>query len=298
MKWDIELFHGPVTATESIMYAQVDLSESHGTHHAPLRLEGHLKGPINSRAETLPVHMRFHDAGPGETVLARVRVPDPCCWSIDLPSLYAYELKLLCGDHLLAEYRGVTGFRDLGAARASFLLNGERWVVRGKWMDRLLPAEAERLQTMRLTGVVGETPDDASLQECARVGAPVLLRLTAETWQAALRRIAAWPCVWGVILSELPETPIVWGGRSNVLIGCMADVNALARIGNGKDRGLDFVCVPVRDPLPRNSAWDAPGLPVIAMALGGQEGTARAACDQLQRRLTPANCAGYVVGWH
>lgn len=315
---EFELFHGPVTTTETVLYAQVRRPAEGGEW----QLRGELYGPFNERAETLPTKLQFQDAGPGDTVLARVRVPDPCSWTMDLPSLYKIELELFQGDSPVARWQGVSGFRDFGVAGRSFSLNGERWVLRAARATSQETLNVETFRDQRLACFCGGESEDgineSFLRTACEQGVSLAVKLPAQIAAAELNRLARWPAVLAVIFPAPPDVldaqkaigPDDWvTSRANVAVGCFADAEQAAALANavsvadneGSRRGIDFVCV---------SATDAQKLSESRIAIvayqdieddsGAKENSTtkivgRAACDQLQAQLAPGNFAGFIV---
>src|SRR5688572_22346505 len=86
----IDVFHGQLSPNLAQIYARVaDLPGGQDW-----KLIGHLRGPECRHAKTLPTTHAFVDLGPGENLLSRVTLPDPCFWSPDLPALYRVSLEL------------------------------------------------------------------------------------------------------------------------------------------------------------------------------------------------------------
>lgn len=290
----VELFHGPVTSTEATFYAQIEKPAPNGQ----FELRGQLRGPTNQHAETLPATLKFVDAGPGDTVLARVRVPDPCGWSMDLPSLYEVELELTADDQPSQRWQGVTGFRDFGTAGSSFSLNGERWVVRGKSLAPDAAFDVDAWREERLVCFC-ESPNESMLRTASEQGASLLVRLTDGGSNNDLFRnlsqIAAWPAVLGFVLPHSVEIPASLSKTTtNVAIGCFADLETVTRMSSipENERQIGFACVQpeVARELSQNGQRTLP-IVVVSDKAGN-----RAGIDELQAELTPGNFAGYVVG--
>ncbi len=94
----LELIVGHVTAGESRLYARLDgLDPAAGWH-----LSGSIHGPECRFAQTLPATYKFHDRGPGPTLLAEAFVPDPCFWSPALPQVYRATIELRRADRAAA----------------------------------------------------------------------------------------------------------------------------------------------------------------------------------------------------
>ncbi len=313
----VHLFHSAVTTTETTLYAEVVRPAAPGDW----KLNGTLHGPTNQRATSLPTTWSFQDAGPGATLLTKVRIADPCPWSLDLPAIYHVDLELTRDGVLVDQWQGVTGLRDFGVAGHSFLRNGERWVLRGKVLANPADFDANPWHAARLVCVC-ESPSQEMLQQASEVGADLMVRVTAESVETELQRIAHWPAVMGVILPTVPDTPWQIAGRWNVAVGCVADAAGLQRWLNGPppakqagSLGIEFVCVSADLAHPRLDIELA--LPVIPFApvatskpaenvaapIDAADRTAcdrtacdRTACDRLQAELTPGNFAGYLIG--
>lgn len=279
----LELFHGPVTTTEATLYAQVARPSESGDW----KLQGTLLGPTNRRANTLPAKLTMQDAGPGESVLARVRVADPCGWSMDLPALYEVDLQLTHDGEVVHAWKATTGFRDFGAVGRSFSLNGERWVVRGAFLTAGAPLVVDKWRDERMICVCTAPTEDA-LRVASEQGVYLIVQLNGDSTAELAKevhRVATWPAVLAVVLPEVPESPFDLGTQTNVAIGCFARDASVAK------SGIDFVCVDSE--LLSGRTEEFGDLPVIAIRRGAN---GRTACDQLQSKLAPGNFAGYLVG--
>jgi hypothetical protein len=109
----IEIYVGDVSDMEARVYArfQPAMDERLGKQ-GPIVLRGTLRGPYCERARTLPAEYLFRDLEPAQSGLAEAVVTDPCLWSEDLPHVYHGEVEAVCGDKVVASFRGPIGLRQ------------------------------------------------------------------------------------------------------------------------------------------------------------------------------------------
>lgn len=286
----IAIFHGQLSVHTAHVYARVN-GVPGGQEWT---IQGRVRGPECRFARTLPTTYALTDLGPGENLLARVTIPDPCFWSPDLPSLYRVTLEVRLRGEVVQTLDRELGIRFLGARGNSFYLEGKRWVLRGVHRDL---AEETSLAAWRDVGaaMVVDHPSDELCRETSRAG--VLLVARPRTMaREDLQRLAPWGSVAFVVgdgrqanLRELqqyaPNTILVDSDateRRDPLVDSESAVMPdVARAG------LEAVGQLARH-RPTIGLRILPGLQTLSET--------RSACDQLQCDLAPfGDCAGYVV---
>src|SRR5438094_7468200 len=78
-----------------------------------LKLAGVVRGPFSQLARTLPATVPLADQGPGESLLARAVLPDPCYWTPGAPYLYTVEVEVRDGRRAVAQAKQMLGVRPL-----------------------------------------------------------------------------------------------------------------------------------------------------------------------------------------
>jgi hypothetical protein len=319
----LELFFGDAHDATARVYARLPCDETTTGYH----LAGELIGPECRFAQTLSARVPFQDCGPGESLLAEAVVPDPCFWTPELPMLYRAKISgqgpEVRGQGLAATWgQGLEGFdrglvvtgsepenkefttverllgiRRLGVRGSSLILDTDRWVARGIWLERI---GADDLKAAREANAVlgGPPPDDNICLEASRNGVPLLIELSgqAENLIAEVRRLGQWPAVFLLILE--PRTAVDSAVRSaakNLLFAARFAADApivpphwaqvlLCDVNAENQMPIGACQLPI---LARRRA-----LPAGSVVIG----KARAACDRLQYDLAPVgDFAGYLV---
>ncbi len=264
----LELFFGGVTPNRAMVYARLrDFPAAQG-----MTLSGLIRGPHCLYSTTLPATIRLGDAGPGETLLAKAMVPDPCYWSPELPFLYDVHIELKRDGEVLASIDRVFGLRNFGARGKFLYLNGKRWTVRGATMPAA--PDLSEWHDAPLAMYCPTPPTDALCHEASRVGVLLVVQ-TPHNADAAteLRRLARHAAV--ALLVHAPEhsDPAWQAAAPNIALAALLDANA-AQNGPALDQP-SIACRP------------AEGVSLEAL---------RAASDQLQADLAPrGDFAGYIV---
>jgi hypothetical protein len=303
----LEIFHGRLNPASAHVYAQLPGV----TTQDGLSLTGFLRGPHCLHSTTLPATIKFTDAGPGDSLLAKATLPDPCFWSPAIPSLYDAHLELRRGEEVLAVCERKFGIRALDV-RGKFLYEqGKRFVLRGvaAQLDPLLRSPANSLPDLlpwhdAPAAMLAKNPANALCEEAARVGVLVVAGVTSD--QHALQhvqRLSRFACVAMIALAgevridndlrlAAKNTILArWNGAAEDLAvndGCEAIVVSLA----GDPNSVAATGHP---------CWASQTIPVIVWrsldySSSQQLQAARAACDELQAALAPlGDFAGYFV---
>ncbi len=293
------VFHGAASDAEARIYVRAARDD----WPADARLSGQIIGPDCDFSQTLPATIRLADCGPGETLLAQAIVPDPCCWTPELPFLYRARVELRQGDALLASAERLFGVRRLGVHGRNLIYNAKRWVLRG---IGIAAAEIEHGDSVELRALaatlVVTNPSDAICEHASRQG----LQLLADLSQfgvterimlvGELQRLAQWPAVGMALLPNGANLPAnVQRLAPNLLL---AEAFPADRPASPSPWASVAMCeVGAIESFAQRLA--ACRLPCIAASSLPSESTAaqqRASCDRLQAALAAiGDCAGYVV---
>jgi hypothetical protein len=303
----LEVFYGDCSPASAQVYARVPgLSPDDGW-----TISGTVRGPECAIARTLPATIRMTDAGPGEGLLARTVVPDPCGWSPELPAIYRVTVELhQHGDDVASAQRSL-GLRMLGPRGRSLYLEGRRWVMRGMCRNEVEPADLAAWREAVAVMSVAD-PDDALCEAASSQGVLLAVRLTRDTDAciSELKRLSCFPAVAVAII----ERPNVEGEKlrvegeklrvegeklrraaPNILLAAYVSVDAEPIV----PPWAQAVVCEVADPSGFASRLAQAMCPVIAYRPLGRVlplSEARGACDHLQRDLAPfGDFAGYLA---
>lgn len=203
---ELDVFFGDASEHSARLYARLP-RPSDGAQWA---VEGEVRGPVNSRARTLPATYALTDGGPGETLLGQSLVTDPCFWAPETPSLYEIRVRILHDGREVATDLKMLGIRRLGVRDRQFYFGGERWVLHGVSREAV---DVASIAVWRDSGasLVITDPDETICAAAAREGVMIVARLNTggETWREDLRRLAHWASVGFVILDGAGAEPDV-----------------------------------------------------------------------------------------
>jgi hypothetical protein len=307
----LELFFGDASDAVARVYARLPCDETTTGSH----LTGELIGPECRFAQTLSARIPFQDRGPGESLLAEAVVPDPCFWTPELPMLYKARIERkgpeatglgpgIEGHEVVVTGRAPEeessttvekffGIRRLGTRGRSLVLNAERWVPRGSWLDRI---GRDDLTAAREANVVlcGPPPDDDFCLEASRHGVPLLIELSVPPEQLAdeVRRLGQWPAVFILVLdANAPMDSAIRAAARNLLFAAKFAADepivppAWAQVALC-DINIDNA----------QAVGDCPLPTIIRRSESTGIREARAACDRLQYDLASiGDFAGYLV---
>lgn len=302
----IEIFHGRLNPASAHVYAQL----RGVTTQDGLSMAGFLRGPYCLYSTTLPATIKFIDAGPGESLLAKATLPDPCFWSPALPSLYDVHLELRRGEEVLAVCERQFGIRALDV-RGRFLYDqGKRFVLRGvsAQLDPRLRSPVTDLPDLLCwhdapAAMLAMSPANSLCEEASRVGVLVVASVTAD--QPALQevqRLSRYASVAIIVLAgDVPIDNDLRVAARNTILARWIDA--------AEDVAVDEGCEAIVVHLPGDSSevattehsWTSQTIPVIVWRSldyrrPRQLQAARAACDELQADLAPlGDFAGYFV---
>src|SRR5262245_53308850 len=237
----------------------------------------------------------FVDLGPGPTLLARAVVPDPCCWSPDLPAIYDVTVELLQDAHVVSSVRREIGLKALGVRGRHLALESRRWVLRGVWTSSSTSPLPRQWREGSAAWVAADA-EDTALQEASQFGALAVadVRGSADEMLAGLRRLTQFPAsAIAIVRGELPADFQRASAAPNLLLA--------QPLGREGPQALPpwVQLLWADDPLVLAQRPANHELPIIAcrkLAEPVPLAAARAACDALQRDLAPrGQFAGYVV---
>lgn len=278
----LELFYGAANANTATVYARLRGVQS----NAGFTLSGNIRGPHCLHSTMLPATIRLADAGPGDGLLAKGLVPDPCYWSPDLPALYDVHVELKQAGEVIATVDRLFGMRQFGPRGKFFYLGGKRWTLRAAFVKEA-PADLLAWHDAPLSLCV-DCPSDSLCDEASRVGVLVVALLNPDDdLEAALRRLARHAAVGMVVLNQQEAGE----GVADTLQQFAPNV-VLAQACN-VDEASEKVEVRTITSAVTST------VPVIAKRLLAESidpANGRLACDRLQADLAPlGDFAGYLV---
>lgn len=294
----LEIFYGEVTDVAARVYARVgdDLSGEH-------TLRGILRGPLCDLAQTLTTEVPFRataaasgtDSG---SLLVEALIPDPCCWTPELPMRYEVDLQLWRGESLVSKSSRTLGIRPFGARGRDLILDHRRWVMRGICQRGDLTNQ-QQLDGCReaVAALYVDKLDDELLEMASRTGVMLVVALPSqdeETLAAELRRLTHWPAVAIVALEAEPEADLR-RVAPNLLLAQLVSGDTAPNTAEW----ADIVMIESEDTQQIGESSGGYSLPVMALRRGDPFmglPDARKACDALQRDLAPfGDFAGYLV---
>lgn len=284
------IFQGETTTAAGRIYVRIDRSDLADLSAASsdLRMECSIRGPLNKYATTLPSTIPLQPVASDEALMATAVVPDPCTWTIDLPSTYQVEIRLYQGDEQIAGSTSMFGFRRFGVVGSSFFHEGKRWVFRGASIGASLPTveEFQRWRESRMACVVSN-PDDAFLSAACEIGVMVLAICDlddAKLLQRRMQNFAALPAVIAAV-TRLPAAQVDRSRLGSLLVS--------SNCGDG-----DFTIrkADAEKSLPDNGAKPA----IVTCApdiesFGESPAELRRACEKLQAKIAPQDFAGFAA---
>lgn len=296
----LELFYGGANVNSATVYARLrDQPTGKG-----LSLAGFIRGPRCLFSTMLPATIKLADAGPGDSLLAKTVVPDPCYWTPELPALYDVHVELKRDGQIIAAADRTFGMRQFGPRGRFLYQNGKRWTVRAAQ-----PAdEPGNLLDWHDTplSLCVTNPTDAFCDEASRSGVMIiaLLESAADDLVSAVRRLARHVAVAIIAIDArhglTPLVPTLPSAAPNVVMAHLIDVHDASFKPTGDVVGAQAIVARVRQPEVLANAMEAMTVPILAWRTM-EEGVAapqaaRDKCDQLQAALAPfGDFAGYIV---
>jgi Glycosyl hydrolases family 2 len=204
MNSDWQIFPGSMNENVAQVYAR-----HVGTNSSSAKITGRVRGPFNALAQTLPANSPFQMLPPGDSLLARAVVTDPCTWSPDSPALYQVQVELQ-GDPAASSvaYQTTTfGFRRFGTRAQSLNLNGRRWVLRGIAADNQFTSDIAAYKELAITLVIQQV-DVSLLTLASQQGWPILVDAShnIQLHWSTVWEWAQFPCVLAIVLPTWHES--------------------------------------------------------------------------------------------
>src|SRR5438045_8862035 len=109
----LELFYGATDPAVTHVYVRWSAMLEASSQST---LAGTVRGPFSQLARTLPATVSLADQGPGESLLARAILPDPCYWTPGAPYLYTVQIEIRDARRVVAEAERTAGSRPHGMA--------------------------------------------------------------------------------------------------------------------------------------------------------------------------------------
>jgi hypothetical protein len=197
----LEVFYGAADPAAAQVY--VRWSGMRGTEASRLTLTGTVRGPFSHLARTLPATVPLADQGPGEGLLARAVLPDPCYWMPGAPYLYHVQAEARDGERGIAQADRTLGIRPLGVAGRRFRLAGKGWTLRAIHRDLVGQDDADELAAWRELGaaMIARSPADELCRQASQQGVLLVADCRSGDEVAEIRRLAQWPAVGMMMLS-------------------------------------------------------------------------------------------------
>ncbi len=286
----VEIFFGGASDAMAYVYARLPQR----AHAAGLTLGGRLIGPNCLYADTLPATSQFIDRGPGDALVAKAIVPEPCFWTPEMPHLYRAHVELRNGSSVVATAQRDFGIRTLGAAGGKLIYDAKRWVLRAVDRDEVAGSELDSWRESN-TALLARNPHDSLCQQASRVGVLLVAELTGSH-VAELRRLARWAAVGIVVLpARTVELPLLGNWAHNLVLAQRIAAGELVHTAPW----CQLAVVETRDPADVAARVAGCRLPIVVhRPAGALESVAagRAACDRLQRDLAGlGDWSGYIV---
>jgi hypothetical protein len=229
--------------------------------------------------------MPLVDQGPGDSLLARAVVPDPCYWLPGAPHVYSVHIEARQGRRVVAEAERTLGIRPLGVAGRRWRLAGKGWLPRAFHRDLIHKDQADDLGAWREQGAVmiARSPSDELCRQASQQGVLVFAEYHGEDVAAEIRRLTQWPAVGLMVLPDQSAFADDRAAIRNVLFaGRLNDERQVPQTS-----GPHGLVVDASDSVLLARAAQ-PGVPILAVRRLEQPmllAEARAACDDLQAKL-------------
>ena len=297
MNFSLDLFHGQLHRSSADVYVRLSGDfDAQSVWHEGWRLAGTLAGPHAQNSHTLPAEIPLEDMGAGESLLARVRLPDPCSWTPSLPLQYDVHIELLVEGETAWQAEQTIGLRQLGVLEQRLQLENEPWSLIGahqRCLDNLSMPPADQVLFL-------DSVEQSLLEQCSREGGWLLTELNGSLSDSALvsmfRECARAAANWCVVLRDVdPGRTIPVEVAPNLLIGQWWVAGELVEPADW----ADIAFVELSDPAEFAELTASCQIPVVALQPDSGQGDwddARAACQQLHHQLAAfRQFAGYIV---
>jgi hypothetical protein len=306
---ELDVFHGQVTDELAQVYVRHRNLPGGGEY----KIRGRVHGPYCDIARTIPNSVPLRDLAPGETLLARADIPEPCTWSPDLPAQYEVEIELMRGGECVASESRRLGIRRFGPRGKGLYLSGRRYVLRGIHATSVesdtangsgaADGFASDLETWRECGaaIVIDNPSDDLCDATSRHGVMIVARIDAREAEPELRRLSRWASVGIVWIEADADSPpsvdaaTLRAATPNVVLAQSLEFGSIA----GPAPWAQLAICDIGSGANTVEELSRLGIPAIAsrkLAVRQSLEMTRSACDALQRDLALAGLlAGYIV---
>lgn len=291
---NLDIFHGELSPARAAIYARLS-----GLHDmAGLRLSGEVRGPRCLYSQTLPSSYPLKNVGPGQSLLARALLTDPCYWSPQTPHIYDVTVELRQGSDVVASETRQIGLRPLGISGRFLTWESKPWVLRGVELSKSTPQAAIASWRDYSLVLLADGLNDQQLRDASENG--ILCCCPIGTLSASLedvireaRRLARFPAVAIISLpsQSMPEV-------AHLAPNCLIARNGTPETMTDSEPSLQIILVDNnRTSFTRAAAeLKTPILMRRPISSGKSPEQARAACDKLQADLAPlGQFAGYIV---
>ena len=293
----LEIFHGASTPALTHIYARLaNVPTATG-----LSLHGSLRGPECLFATTLPATLPFADGGPGDSLLIKLALPDPCFWSEELPALYQVHVELRAATEVLASTTRRFGIRSFGPRQRSFYQEGLRRVIRAAYSSTSGEPDLLAWHDAPLSLCV-DRPGDALCEEASRAGVMLIALLSPDILNVAneIRRLSRHAAV-AIIAIEAEGFDPTWRAMApSMVFAQIVTQDDATLLQQHSPHGPQAILAKASAPHDFARVLTETTLPVIAMRRAGngpiEPARARERCDQLQADLAPyGDFAGYIA---
>lgn len=288
---NIDVFYGRVTRSSAQVYVRVGSLKG----GEAWSISGKVRGPNARGTRTLPTTVSLRDMGQGDTLLASCAIPDPACWSWQLPCTYDVTIELRHDGDLRHTINRSLGIRFFGASGDDLRWEGKRWVFRGVASQEIDCEQVEDLSD-NVGAIVTRDPADELLEQTSLLGVLIAAEVTGDDLTNELRRLGSWPSAAMAILPNYtPISQEIRAAAGNMLLAVRVNPDT----SQPPAEWAEVVFCDAEDINAFKSATCNLEVPVIAeRQLSGDytllEG--RRECDRLQRDLVVLrDFAGYVV---
>jgi hypothetical protein len=294
----MELAAHLIESTDSLAVVEFYLIDG----ELPTGLSGHLIGPVCTASRTLPTAFPAElRTPPGQSIVARVSITDPCYWTPDLPFLYRLELSRHDASRQVLVAAHNLGLRRLRPFRQSLRWNDRRVVLRGAAVDRPIFDAIADSKAAGVTLLVGNLKME-QFDAADQLGVPLICDLRdRQLAPVDVQRLSSRASVAIILVDAHQVMPCDLDRLTpqSILAVAVYPYDAPTFSELVVPSWCNAVVIELEEkPLPPESLakW---GKPVIAIRRGVSYADfheARAACDRLQADLAPTfDLAGYLV---
>ncbi len=297
----LALFHGQLSPQQAYVYVRL---AGVGVP-SDWQLRGKIVGPINHLTRTLPATVALRemgagdtgagDTGPGSDRLARVIVPDPCCWAPGQPYRYQVHIELVADNQVVATESRNFGMRMLGIHKQHIYWESRPWHLQGARESVVEPHDNAVWREAALVRRL-QAPSDQQCELASRDGVMLLADLDQavaadpQRLEREVMRLSRHAAVAVVAVpAEAAFRPQIRDRAPNLLVAQRCPVDHTLAPGNW----ADLVICETDDPLSLGNQLRECPIPVLIQQVGDgaipmDEAVER--CRQLAAALEPLQC--------